>query len=87
MKVTPFKAVISMGLCGGKNLMLCSSGELQFDIVTSSNPIEFIDEMLDGNEIRHGLYDITGDYCVEPRDENGQSTSEFKNIEVRKIDE
>lgn len=87
MNITTFKAVIAGGKCGGKVLMLCTSGELEFDIVTSGNPTEIIDEMLDGNEIRCGLYDITGDYCVEPRDQNGQSTSEFKNIKVVKINE
>ena len=88
MKVSPFRLEMAYGKCGGKALMLCDDGGLEFDIVTSGNAAEIFDEMLGSVKLSlSGIYEICGDYCVEPRDENGQSTTEFNNIRVVKIDE
>ena len=80
-EITEFSLSVCVGLCGGKVVTDCSDGGVLFDIITEPNSAEIIEELSSDFTLKRGSnWIVTGTYCRDFHDENGQSSSEFNNV-------
>lgn len=82
-----FTAVIAVGLAGVHSIISVDppSG-LGFDFETGAlNVQETLGHWIFGRDLKCGIYEVTGVYSWDNKDENGQSCSEFAVFSVEPI--
>jgi methyl coenzyme M reductase alpha subunit len=82
-----FTAVIAAGLAGAHAIISVeATSGLGFDFETGAlNVQETVDGWIFGRDLKCGVYEVSGVYSWDNKDENGQSSGEFNVLSVEPI--